>query len=60
MKREVSPVVVGVVIAVVVIVLGFVFYRQATVNPPSAHPQLHFSASGVPAAPGSATTPGSH
>ena len=60
MKREVSPVVVGVAIAVVVIVLGFVFYRQATVNPPSAHPQLHFSASGAPAAPGSAATPGSH
>jgi len=60
MKKEVSPAVVGVVIAILVIVVGIVFYRQATVNPPSAHPQLHFGPSGAPNAPAPASTSGAH
>jgi hypothetical protein len=51
MKKEVSPGVVAAIIALVVIVLGVFFYRQAGINPPSAHPQMHFDSSGKPPAP---------
>ncbi len=51
MKKELSPKVVGVVIALIVLVLGVVFYRQVVVEPTSAHPQMHFNTSGKPNAP---------
>jgi len=57
MKKEVSPVVVGIIIVIVLVALGAAFYRQAVYNPPSAHPQL-FGGSGNGPARGAAGGPG--
>ncbi len=55
MKKEVSPGIIGMAIAIVVIVIGVFFYRSVVVNPPSAHPQMHFDSSGKPPAPAGAS-----
>jgi hypothetical protein len=51
MKKEISPTVVGVTIVIVVIVMGLLFYHQAGINPPSAHPHMNFDSNGKPPAP---------
>ena len=60
MKREISPAMMGVVIAIVVLALGIFFYKKVVVNPPSVHPQ--YGSAGAPqtsgTSPASASVPG--